>query len=383
MKNILFIMAYSLESNNGHLTKKFDSQINAAEKLGLNVWYTAFSKGRIYLCNKERKIYLGKSSNISQNILQCHFIFTKMRKIFKIVPFNICYIRSTTAIPSYISALNTIRMNQCKIVIEIPTYPNTTEMENSTRKVFYLIVKIFNRLFGKNVSKYVDLYTLIGDRADSYEGVKAINIQNGVNIDTLPLKLPSNHSSNELHLLAVAMMSYWHGYDRILRGLHDYYNNHENRTVSVYLHLVGKSSDGTLNKLEFMAKEYQIEKYVFFEGFKSGEELNKIFNECDIALGAFGLYRQNLEYASSIKVAEYCARGIPFVYGGKNDLLNNELKFCMQFPNDDSVIEIDSIIKLRDSLEHFMEIQKEMRIYAYENMTWEKQLEKIITILEE
>lgn len=124
MKKILFLMAYPLEASNRHLTQKFDGQIEATRKLGYDTWYTAYEQGEIYLCNKDKKIFLGKSINTNQNIIQSHFIYKKINKILKNQQFDICYVRRVRPIPSYLSALKKVKESKCKVIVEIPSHRN-------------------------------------------------------------------------------------------------------------------------------------------------------------------------------------------------------------------------------------------------------------------
>lgn len=54
------------------------------------------------------------------------------------------------------------------------------------------------------------------------------------------MKKQQNDTSKELHLIGVAEVHYWHGFDRLVRGLADYYRN--NPEYKVYFHIVGPLS---------------------------------------------------------------------------------------------------------------------------------------------
>lgn len=47
-----------------------------------------------------------------------------------------------------------------------------------------------------------------------------------------------NDTSDELHLIGVAEVHYWHGFDRLVRGLAAYYDR--GRSYKVYFHIVGE-----------------------------------------------------------------------------------------------------------------------------------------------
>ncbi|HEX2980092.1 MAG TPA: glycosyltransferase [Anaerolineaceae bacterium] len=376
MKKILFLMAYPLEERNRHLNQKFDAQIQAAVRLGLDSWYTAYAKDKIYLCRGSTKACIGKSIQSTQNILQCHFIYQKIKDILAFQAFDYCYVRNVPPIPAYISALKTIKQSGCKVIVEIPTYRNNPqEHENKNRKLLVFAHRLLELTFGKRVPGNVDLFTLIGDAAQSYQGVKALNIQNGVDCENFALKERSLHREGELHLLALACMSYWHGYDRVIEGLRRYYQ--ETRPVKVFLHLVGNAGDDSLQKWKDLARQYNLEEYVFFEGFKSGVDLDQAIDQADIAIGSLGLYREKLEGASSIKVAEYCARGMPFIFAGKNKLLEDQ-PYWRELPNDETPVDIEEVIQFANEVWEIPDVQVRMRAYARHCMSWENQLRTVL-----
>ena len=381
MKSILFLSAYPLSIKKKYnLTSKFDGQMNAMINMGYDVWFTGFDEGIVYLCHNDVKIRIGKTHKWDQNIIQIRGICKYMSDIVKIKKFDLCYMRFAPVIPEIVKALQILKNNNSKVIIEIPTYPWRSERKRDKRFLFNFIIVVLSFLFEKKMQKYVDLYTLIGEKASEYCGVKAINISNGVNPDSYPLKtwrLPSN----EIHLLALAKMAYWHGYDRIIEGLRIYYSEYELSKPRIILHLVGNDADGSLEIWKKLIYKYNLEKHVFFEGIKMGKDLDELFDICDLGVSSLGFYRQNLNNTSSLKVSEFCARGLPFVYSAKNEFFYNNPNFCLEVPNNDSYICIKEIIEFTNSVRDIKNISIKMRNFSIENMTWEKQFYKIIKSL--
>ena len=74
-----------------------------------------------------------------------------------------------------------------------------------------------------------------------------------------------NDTTHELHLIGVAEVHYWHGFDRLIRGLAEYYCT--NPDYKVYFHIVGPLS-GEREKQEILPviRDNKLESYVILHG---------------------------------------------------------------------------------------------------------------------
>ena len=82
-----------------------------------------------------------------------------------------------------------------------------------------------------------------------------------------------------------------------------------------------------------------------------GENLDDIYNAADIGLGSFGFYKIGLETASSLKTKECLSKGLPIIAGNKENFVKGEIsKYYLDFPNDSSPVEIDTIIDFYESI---------------------------------
>ena len=121
-----------------------------------------------------------------------------------------------------------------KVIMEIPTYPfkGETIVKTSLKRKISLLIG------AKLLNFFVDRIVLTGDHPGIFSLYKipVINIYNGV--DTENIKIGARYSSkDEIHLIAVSGCYFWHGYDRLIRGLSDYYL--EGNKTKVYFHIVG------------------------------------------------------------------------------------------------------------------------------------------------
>ena len=135
-----------------------------------------------------------------------------------------------------------------------------------------------------------------------------ITIGNGLDVNSVPIRIakPYVDTELELHILCVANVSKWHGLDRLLKGMATYCSN-----TCIIFHIAGEGAQIPL--LKQLVEKLNLQDSVIFHGFKTGDELDTLFNSCHIAVGSLGIHRIGLNEASILKAREYCARGIPYI----------------------------------------------------------------------
>ena len=114
-------------------------------------------------------------------------------------------------------------------------------------------------------------------------------------------------ATNEITLLAVAIMRRQHGYEWVIRGLKTYYNKAHREKVKLLI--VGDGPEK--KKYQRLVYKYHLEDVVKFYPTTVGEELNKLYDQADIALAAFGMYKLGVNRLSALKTREYLAKGLP------------------------------------------------------------------------
>ena len=116
--------------------------------------------------------------------------------------------------------------------IEIPTYPYDQEYVLSKRKIQLLIDKCFRQQLAKHLDQIITF-----SNYKTIFGTSTLHISYGIDLNDIPVKQEANNTSQEIHLIGVAEIHYWHGFDRLLKGLANYYI-HSPQYI-VYLHIIG------------------------------------------------------------------------------------------------------------------------------------------------
>ena len=274
--------------------------------------------------------------------------------------------------PFTINMARIIRKAGVKIVMEIPTYPYDQEYTKLSDKTKLFVDQCFRNIFAKQLSRIVTF--------SSYKtifGISTIQISNGIDFDQIKLKKQINDTSKELHLIGVAEIHYWHGFDRLIKGLIAYYKNKPN--YKVYFHIVG-CMFGDREKTEILPliKKSQLEEYVILHGAKHGEELDQLFEQSDMAIGSLARHRSGITNIKTLKNREYAARGLSFIYSEQDSDFEDK-PYILKVPANESPIEVNKIIEFYKKLNPVpLEIRNSIL-----SLSWEAQMNKVIKAIEE
>jgi hypothetical protein len=268
-----------------------------------------------------------------------------------------------------------------RCVMEVPTFPYDQEFRFMPFK--HKLSLFFDKLFRKKLAAQMNAIVTFSDEKVIF-GQRTINISNGIDLDELPLHAPVD-SSKELHMIGVAEVHPWHGFDRIIAGIGEYYQSIRNNMKDgrdVYFHVVGhvwpSEMEGSDKVSGFvpLIKKYGIEKHVIFHGKLFGDELNKVFSQCSFAVGSLGRHRSGITHIKTLKNREYAGRGIPFIYSESDSDFDKQPYVVKAKPNESS-IDIQSII---DFVDHF-DIQPKAIRSSVERLSWKYQMQFVLNSL--
>lgn len=370
--SILFLMRYPLDSWD-NLKNKFDGQMAAAEALGHEAWYIGWNREGMWLCRGQersliRKCPLASLPGYSKTLLY-YDLFAALKAAVKARRFHAVYMRYMPVYGNAPAVVKAFKAQGGRMIVEHPTYPPEKGRVTSLlrKPVFWYTDRVFARL-----EALIDQYALIGDPCgDTLHGVPAMNIVNGVAAEQLPLHA-SRPEGAEICLLALASMSYWQGYDRLIRALAAYRG-----TQPVRILMVGGEGDGSLAAWKQLAEELGVAGQVTFTGPLSGPALDEAVAGCDIGIGGLGLHRIGQYRSTTLKLREYMARGLPFVYAVEDPSIPADDRFCLLLPNDDSPISMDQLVAFALSARRAPGLAQEMRTYAIKHMSWEGVLAQV------
>lgn len=265
----------------------------------------------------------------------------------KIINPDFIFMRRTGADRQFIKFLRHIKAKypKCKILMEVVTYPYLKASLQSVAGCFFLPKEIYNTSLLK---RYVDRVVTYTNDSEIWN-IPTIQTMNGIIVDSIkPIHDRKNCNDNSVRLLVVAVLQKGHGYERCIKGLYEYYRSGLDRKIEI--HIVGNGKE--LAHYKKLTMRYGLEGKVFFYGRQIGEELDEIYNNMDIGLGALGLYKQGIYQSSSLKIREYLAKGLPIISGCREDVFDNisDCPYFLQVPNDDSVIDMRDVLTFYDRI---------------------------------
>lgn len=285
--------------------------------------------------------------------------------------FDILYVRyELNATPSFIWFLSKLKKKGVKVLLEIPTYPYDSEIKYSSIKT------TIKRYIEKQSRKYLKNGVTNIVSTSIYEnilGIDTINISNAVDESMIKLHHHTSSSDKIFVMIGVAFIAPWHGYDRIIEGMGEYYLKQHSKDVLLYL--VGDGDNKTIENLKLLVEKYNLSEKVIFTGPKYGEELDALFDLSDIAIGSLARHRSGNSSLKTLKNVEYAMRGIPFIYSEDNSDFDSA-GYILKVPADDSSVSINDVVDFWSRIKY--KYSSEQIRNSVERLTWKVQISKII-----
>ncbi|MBS6888906.1 glycosyltransferase [Clostridium paraputrificum] len=328
-------------------SKKVISACRALEKNGHEVTLIGRDKDSTALVDtmgicKEIK----KHRTIDQSKIKA--VLNKKNQINDIIKYiqdksyDFCYIRFDLNTRCFIKLLKKLKLVCKKIVIEIPTYPYDKEYVGLINKVRLIIDDYYGKKLKNYVSRIISFYDIPNS---NYFGVPTLVVPNGFDFDNIEI-VKSNNVPNDIDIAAVSSMRIWHGYERLIEGLHLYYRAGGDRNITV--HIVGNGPE--LQKYKSLTEKYNLDKHIVFYGALHGKKLDDILERCTIGVDSLGRHRTGINVLSSLKSREYGAKGIPIINSCKIDIIEERYPYFLQVPANEEPIDINHVVSFYDKI---------------------------------
>ena len=376
---ILFLVYHGFSEHSG-ISKKIHYQVKGLRENGHDVrlcYYGFAENGHRcrYVDDQVLEDYgTGKTAGLRQRLsYDCIYRYCIREKI------DFVYARCfQNANPWLIHFFKNLKKAGIHAVTEIPTYPYDAEFVG-----FPLMTRLnlkIDQLFRRQLSAQMDAIVTFSDAKEIF-GQRTINISNGVDFDSIPLHEPLT-INHELHLIGVAEVHYWHGYDRLITGLGEYYRQKQrinSEQPDVFFHIVGGVGPSEMYDsmhapgFHELIEKYHIQDKVIFHDQLFGDALTAVFNQCQFAIGSLARHRSGITNIKTLKNREYAARGIPFVYS-ENDSDFDKQPYVLKIPADESPIDINKIIEFVDT--HTMN-PLDIR-HTVEHLAWKNQMQRVV-----
>lgn len=366
----LFLIFHGFNPANG-ISKKIHYQVNGLKACGVDtrLCYMDETTGR-KLRMVDNHVLRDYGSGLKSKLLK-RTEYSSIIEYARKERIDFVYMRSDhNANPFTIHMVRKLKETGIKVVMEIPTYPYDQEYESLSRRKFLFIDQCFRKILARQLSGIVTFsdYPIIF-------GKPALQISNGVDFSQIPLKRKINDTNHELHLIGVAEIHYWHGFDRLVRGLANYYQTHP--SYKVYFHIIGEFF-GEREKKEILPviKQHGLEEYIILHGARHGKELDDLFEQADMAIGSLARHRSGIIYIKTLKNREYAARGLSFIYSEIDSDFENK-PYILKAKADESPIDIYQIIEFYKR----QKLSPEQIRNSILSLSWKSQMNKVLSCL--
>ena len=289
---ILFLVYHGFSEHSG-ISKKIHYQVNGLRENGHDVrrCYYDFSPeghrcraidGQILQDYGNNSIIAGFRQRLSYDSVYDYCIREKIEFVYAR-----CF---QNANPWLVHFFKRLKKAGIHAVTEIPTYPYENEFNAFDWKT-RAELKI-DQLFRQKLYQQMDALITFSD-AEQIFGQRTIRISNGVDLDSIPLHHQQPIAKDQLHLIGVAEVHPWHAFDRVMKGIGEYKRKHLSK--SVFFHVVGGVHHNHMNHVFLpIIEKYGLQKNIIFHGTLFGNDLTKVLNQCQFAIGSLGRHRTGI-----------------------------------------------------------------------------------------
>lgn len=337
-KQIVYIdfgEAHAGEGSSG-IERKKQAQIKELGKLG--------EVRRLTFSPKKKRGFFGNFSRMLPFSPSMFFIQIDEESLKNI---DIVYFRKPAYIDRYtIKLLKLIRkLNpKCLILFELPTYPYDKEKRGAVK--YPLLLK--DRWNRKKLHRYVNRIVLVVSTEPVVFEVPTITIFNGIDFSKIQQREIID-TGDDIHAVIVGNFEFWHGLDRLIDGMKEYYRNTAN-TRKFILHVVGPT-ERVIDAGDREIIDLVNQGVLYLYGKLPLHEVEVVYDKVSLAFSSLGIHRIGINSVnSSVKSREYSAKGLPIISDSKIDFIPDGYKYFLKIPADNSAIRIQGIITFHDAV---------------------------------
>lgn len=274
---------------------------------------------------------------------------------------------ATSAIAAFVKGLKKLKPD-CTIILEYGAYPYIDELSPFKKRLYRL-----NKENERTAHQYADfIITYCGQ--DKVDNLVNIPINNGIELYNIPVVNQEKGIENTINFLSVSSLKKWHAYERFIAGIPAYINRQD--VTPIHFNIVGNGPE--YDKLVTLTRELGVEPYVTFHNFKTGAELDKIYEQNHLAISTLGFHRIGITNSSSLKNREYFARGLPIVLSTKDMDMPKELPFVLYVPEGEEPIDMEAVVAFAKNAYKQSQLNETIRAYAVENVSWRSKVKEVL-----
>lgn len=378
MKGLFYYRTHRDDPTNQGVVQKCETYAQAFQKNGIRtdvVWYS--DKGLIINDKTIASPFWNNRKKSPGHVLMFYLFGDRLlRQQVDFREYDFFFIRHMPVHPAFLSLLKKAKQQHpnLQIIVELPTWPYDAEMKDLVSR-FMLWV---DRLFRHRLRGLVDRFLHYGKESTIWE-IPAIFVQNGIDTDAIPEILVRATQQDRLRLLFIGSMGYWHGLDRLLRGLQRWKET-SGDNCRVELKIAGSGAESA--EIRALVSRLGLEAEVQMVPPCKGKEFDALMAQADMGIGTLGIHRIGIALNSALKHRTYCAYGLPFVFAGKDADFPAAYPFCLQVPEDESPVNLEDVLTFWRNIRHrHPDAARQIREYAIAELDWKNKIRPVLAYL--
>jgi hypothetical protein len=182
-------------------------------------------------------------------------------------------------------------------------------------------------------------------------------------------RVPRTRSPREPLRLVFAASEFqaWQGLDCLLGGLAAYRGH-----TPVELHLAGRLGRGQEEAIDALPAGRGVA--VLRHGLVPVAEVRRISEGAHLGIAGLALSRNGLREACPLKVREYAAQGLPFVYSFVDPDFPADWPYALRLPGEPEPIDVEAIVAFADGIYARGDPSEAIRSWAKERLEWRAKL---------
>jgi glycosyltransferase involved in cell wall biosynthesis len=288
--------------------------------------------------------------------------------------YELVWVRLPLINPFLASFIEHIKKNlpQCRIIIEYGAYPFESELTPAMQRLYRI-----NKRYERKAHHFAD-YIITYTGPDSIDGVPVIPIDNGIDLDHVPLSQPDTDTQKEIRFVSVSSLKKWHAVERFIAGMPAYLA--QKNAVPIHFDVIGMGSE--YEKVKGLSDSLGLQQVVTFHGFQSGAGIDAIYRTSHVAIGTLGFHRIGISNSSSLKNREYFARGLPVVLSTPDKDMPADLPYVKYVPEGEEAVDIGAVVDFAKRIYSNGELAPEIRAYAEKQVSWNSKIDAVLRFVE-
>ncbi len=254
--------------------------------------------------------------------------------------FDIVYFRRLMSKIAYAAPHFKHLKQSCAIVYEIPTFPFDVP-ENRLYAMRDKLEMFIYRRVKKHISVTSCALYQHGKPDDDW-----LIFENGIDIGNYTIhEVPALDGEDAaVKMLMIANMQSWHRSERILHAIKDYKGPHKIRLI------VASPDSPEYEAMKKLAGELGLADNVEFNGFLPISEINKLAEDCHLAVGQLSGSEYGVMETHAIKHKDYCGLGLPMFSTCTDTSFPADYPYYYFIKDTDGPIDLDAIIRWYDDI---------------------------------